>query len=115
MNTYTNYNKVVLLPHPSGDYLGYAEVDHDTGVEYTDDTMCDARCRVGATSEWTAIDMNSRFMTDDLWLLGGWYNEDDFLVDCSCEGYGRDSGTGWVERQLLKVIPREYAIRRGII
>lgn len=112
---YTNYDHIVELPHPSGAYLGYAKVDSETGTVYTDDTMCDAYCRVGDSTPWTAVDMQSPFMTTPLWELGGWYTEEDFNVDCSCEGYGRDSGTGWVERQLLKAIPREYAIRRGII
>ena len=113
--THTDYTHLITLPHPSGDYLGYAEVDTDTGTVYTTDTHCDAHCRVGATSTWTPVDMCSKYMTDDLWVLGGWHNEEDFDVDCSCEGYGRDSGTGWVERQLLKAIPREFAIRRGIV
>ena len=112
---YTDYNHVVEMPHPAGPYLGYATVDSETGEVFTDDTHCDSYCKVGDSSELVLIDPKSRFMTEPLWVLGGWSDEDEFHVDCSCEGYGRDSGTGWVERQLLSRIPREYALRRGII
>ncbi len=109
---YTNYDKVVLLTHPSGDSLGYATIDSVTGIEYTESPFCDSYCDVGEYSEFTPIDMKSRFMTEPLWVLGGWCCREDFNIDCHNEGYGKDSGTGWVERQLNESIPMEYLRRR---
>jgi len=114
MSLYYDYNTIVKIPHPSGDYLGYAIIDSSTDKRIVDPDLLDVFCRVGDCSEWEPIDMDSKYMTEDLWSLGGWHNEEDFLVDCSCEGFGQDSGTGWVERQLYNAVPAKYLKRRGV-
>ena len=49
------------------------------------------------------------YKTTDLWILGGWEDEECFREDCSSEAHGHPSyDTGWVTKQVLERVPEEY-------
>ena len=92
----TNYNMII----ERDGYVGYAITNENNEV-----VDIEAWYNTGAICDWEPVDMNSEYMIKELWELGGWSDEDEFMVDCHCEGYGRENSTGWVENILKARIP----------